>query len=553
MTNERLIYLPLGGAGEIGMNAYVYGWGAPGEERFLIVDLGVTFPSMDGTPGVDLIIPDLGWIVERAARVEGILLTHAHEDHIGALGMIYDQINAPIYARKFTAQVAQAKLESWGCDAARALHIAAPYPEMQKIGPFGVGFMPVSHSIPEASALVIDTPAGRVIHSGDLKLDPNPVVGEPLREDQFQDCAKGGIKAFVCDSTNVFSPNAGRSEGELAPAIGALVRSAKGLMVATTFASNVARVMTLAQAGEAAGRSVCVLGRSMQRMLGYAQDAEVLPREFPPLLSLEEAQLVARENLMLIVTGSQGERRAASAQLAQGKYLGFSMQQDDMFLFSSKTIPGNEVAVARIINDLVRRGVHVIDDASGKYHVSGHANRPDLCRLHEMFDPEWIIPMHGEARHLAEHVRLASDNGRNALCALNGALVNLSASTPYIEDHVEAGRVYLDGSEHIGAYDGIVLERMRMAMRGLVVASLLLEGDALSEVSVETIGLADPSHGFQSLAEFLEDVIENEIRAISATSIMNDEALSLKLERCVAAATRDAIGKKPVTRIMINR
>ena len=548
---QRLIYVPLGGAGEIGMNMYAYGWGARGEERFILVDVGVTFPSMDGTPGVDLITADPGWIAQQSDRIDAIIVTHAHEDHIGALGVLYDRLNAPIYARRFTARVAEAKLIDWGRDLG-ALNVVEAFPQMTKVGPFSFGLLPVTHSIPEASGLVIDTPKGRVVHTGDLKLDPNPIVGEAFDEALFRKVAKPGIKALVCDSTNVFSPQAGRSESELANPITELVKSAQGLMVATTFASNVARLKSLAEAGVNAGRSVCILGRSMQRMLGYARDTNVLG-DFPATVALEDAQHIPRENLMLIVTGSQGERRAASAHLANGKYLGFDMREGDMFLFSSKTIPGNEVGVGRIINALVEQGVHVIDDSSGHYHVSGHANRPDLARLHEIFNPECLIPMHGEARHLYEHKRLAESGGRQALIVPNGAIANLSADVPSIEDHVETGRLYLDGKVLIGSHDGVVLDRMRMAIRGLVIASVIIEEGEFVGVWVEGLGLPQPNQGHEDLVSILEDEIENELLSVSRKTLRDDDAVIERVERRISFVCKEWIGKKPVARVLVER
>ncbi|MEM6826105.1 MAG: ribonuclease J, partial [Pseudomonadota bacterium] len=350
MSRERLIYLPLGGAGEIGMNCYVYGFGEPGQERLIIADMGVTFPDMETTPGVDLIFSDVSWLEENRDRIEAVFITHAHEDHVGAVGHLFSRIGADIYARRFTAHIAGLKLEDAGLDPEH-VKTADAWPAIIQAGPFRVGFLPVSHSIPESSALVIDSPAGRVIHTGDFKLDETPYVGEPFDRTLWKDVAKDGVKALVCDSTNVFSPRPGRSEGSLGPEIEALVRAAPNRIVATTFASNVARVKTLAEAGARSGRSVCLLGRAMRRMIEAAVTTGVID-SFPATVSPEDAEAIPREHLMLLVTGSQGERRAASAQLSRGKYLGIELEAGDLFLFSSKTIPGNEKSVARIMNNL---------------------------------------------------------------------------------------------------------------------------------------------------------------------------------------------------------
>lgn len=310
MKTDRLIYLPLGGAGEIGMNCYVYGYGPADRERLIVVDLGVTFPDMDTTPGVDLIMPDISWLEARKDRIDAIFVTHAHEDHIGALGHLWPKLGAPVYARRFTATIGRLKFEEHG-HPRDAITTVAARPETVEAGPFRVQFVPVSHSVPESSALVIDTPAGRIVHSGDFKLDPAPVVGEPWDPAAFAAiAAERPVKALMCDSTNVFSPHPGRSESTLGGPLRELIVGARGMVVATTFASNVARLKTLAEAARAADRSVCLMGRAMRRMVAAALDSGVLT-DFPPTVAPEHAVNVPRGNLMLLVTGSQGERRAA--------------------------------------------------------------------------------------------------------------------------------------------------------------------------------------------------------------------------------------------------
>ena len=305
MSSERLIYLPLGGAGEIGMNAYVYGYGAPGKERLILVDLGVAFPDMDTTPGVDLIMPDITWLAERADQLEGIFITHAHEDHIGAVAHLYSRLNnVPVYARAFTANIARRKMEEQGHDPEKVVTIS-PWPDVVKLGPFSISAVPISHSIPESGGLVIDSPAGRVVHTGDFKLDEKPIVGEAFDPDLWAEISKDGVQALICDSTNVFTQHAGRSESDLGDNITQLVAGASGMVAATTFASNVARVKTLAEAGVRAGRSIVLLGRAMNRMIEASIQTGVLT-DFPAVVQPEEAGDIPRENLMLIITGSQG-------------------------------------------------------------------------------------------------------------------------------------------------------------------------------------------------------------------------------------------------------
>ncbi len=553
MSSERLIYLPLGGAGEIGMNAYVYGYGAPGKERLILVDLGVTFPDMDTTPGVDLIHADISWLKERADRLEAVFVTHAHEDHVGAVAHCYEALGAPVYARAFTANIARRKMEEHG-HPEDAVRTASAWPEQVSAGPFTVGFLPVSHSIPESAALVIDTPEGRIVHSGDFKLDTNPVVGEPFAPDLWADVAKSGVKALVCDSTNVFSNHPGRSESEVGPEITKLVESAEGMVVATTFASNVARVKTLAEAGQRAGRSVVLLGRAMRRMIEAATETGILS-DFPKVISAEEAVELPRQNLMLIVTGSQGERRAASAQLARGKYRGIELKEGDLFLFSSKTIPGNERGVIFIINQLSEKGVDVVDDSSGLYHVSGHANRPDLEKVHGLIDPQMVIPMHGEHRHLREHAKLAEAGGRTGILAVNGTMLDLTGNAPKVVDYVETGRTYLDGTVKVGALDGVVRDRIRMALNGHVTVTVILdeEDEPLGEPWCDTMGLPEIGTSRAALVEVLEEDLNQFLMRAEAKTLRDDDKLEEAMRRIVRQTAKAEIGKKPEVTVVISR
>ncbi|CUH44434.1 MULTISPECIES: ribonuclease J [Ruegeria] len=553
MSSERLIYLPLGGAGEIGMNAYVYGYGKPGQERLILVDLGVTFPDMDTTPGVDLIHADISWLRERADRLEAVFVTHAHEDHVGAVAHCYEALGAPVYARAFTANIARRKMEEHG-HPEDAVHTASAWPEQISVGPFKVGFLPVSHSIPESAALVIDTPEGRIVHTGDFKLDENPIVGEPFDPNLWAEVAKSGVKALVCDSTNVFSPHAGRSESEVGPEITRLVEEASGMVVATTFASNVARVKTLAEAGERAGRSVVLLGRAMRRMIEAATETGILT-SFPRVVSAEEAVDMPRQNLMLIVTGSQGERRAASAQLARGKYRGLELKEGDLFLFSSKTIPGNERGVIFIMNQLSEKGVDVVDDSAGLYHVSGHANRPDLEKVHGLVDPQMIIPMHGEHRHLREHAKLAEAGGRTGILAVNGTMLDLTGNAPRVVDYVETGRTYLDGTVKVGALDGVVRDRIRMALNGHVTVTVILdeEDEPLGEPWCDTMGLSEIGSSRAALVEVLEEDLNQFLMRADAKTLRDDDKLEEAIRRIVRQTAKTEIGKKPEVTTVISR
>jgi ribonuclease J len=553
MTANRLIYLPLGGAGEIGMNAYVYGYGPAGKERLILVDMGVTFPDMDSTPGVDLILPDIGWLEDNLDRLEAIFITHAHEDHIGALGHLWPKLQKPVYARRFTATIGRLKFEEQGLPV-EMIRTVLPRPETVTAGPFKVQFVPVSHSIPESAALVIDTPAGRIVHSGDFKLDHNPIVGEAWDDARFAEiAAERPVKALMCDSTNVFSLHPGRSESSIREPIRELVAGRGGLVVATTFASNVARLRTLAEAARAADRSVCLMGRAMKRMVAAAEQSGVLT-DFPRTVSPEDAASVPRGNLMLIVTGSQGERRAASAQLSRGKYLGMEMKKGDLFLFSSKTIPGNEREVLRIVNNFSEMGVDVMDDGGGRYHVSGHANRPDLEHVHRLLLPDMLIPMHGEHRHLREHARIGAEAGLSTAVVTNGMMVDLSGESPSVVGHIETGRVYLDGNVQVGALEGVIRDRIRMALNGHVMVTVILDDDAevLGDAWVEIMGLSTKGRS-GPLAETMEADLAEFLNGAGRKILRDDDKLDEALRRIVRQVSMEEIGKKPEVTVVVSR
>ncbi len=553
MSKERLIYLPLGGAGEIGMNCYVYGYGREGKERLIVVDLGVTFPDMDGTPGVDLILPDVSWLEKRADRIEAIFITHAHEDHIGALGHLWPKLRAQVYCRRFTGILGAMKLEDQG-QPSNVISVVEPRPHVVEAGPFRVQFLPVSHSIPESSALIIDTPVGRIVHTGDFKVDASPVVGEPFDIVEARKVGDEGVKVLVCDSTNIFSLHEGRSESSVGPAITELVAGAHGMVVATTFASNVARLKTLAEAGRAAGRTVCLLGRAMKKMVTAANEAGVLVG-FPPTVAPEMAADVPRKNLMLIVTGSQGERRAASAQLSRGKYLGLQMKEGDMFLFSSKTIPGNERGVLKIVNAYSEMGVDVVDDSTGRYHVSGHANRPDLERVHDIMRPKMLLPMHGEHRHLRAHAMLAEAKGIASEVVTNGMMMDLTGDMPEVAEYIETGRLYLDGNVLVGAMDGVIRDRIRMALNGHVLITIIVDenDEPLGDAWAEIMGLSPKGKSGKALSDLIEEDLAEFLAKVDDRVLKNDDKMDEAVRRIVRQVCMEEIGKKPEVTVVVSR
>ncbi len=553
--SDRLIYLPLGGAGEIGMNAYVYGYGQPGKERLIVVDLGVTFGDMDSTPGIDLIMADTAWLTANKDRIDAIFITHAHEDHVGALGLLWDRIGAPIHCRKFTGALARMKMEERGLPT-DAIHIHEPRPETVQAGPFQVQFVPISHSIPESSALIIDTPAGRIVHTGDFKLDGTPVVGEAFDPILWHEIAQegSGVKVLTCDSTNVFSTHPGRSEAVLATPILDFVMSQPNMVVATTFASNVARLKTLAEAAIAADRKVCLLGRAMRKMVTTAQETGILTR-FPKTISPEEAADLPRNKVMLIATGSQGERRAATAQLARGTYLGLKLQEGDSFLFSSRTIPGNERGVIRIMNQFSYLGVDVFDPDDGTYHVSGHANRPDLEAVHDLLKPKILIPMHGEHMHLREHANIGRAKGIASIVATNGQMIDITGDKPRHVDEIDHGRIYLDGSVLIGAMDGVVRDRIRMALNGSALVSVIVdENDSpFPDAWVELMGLPEKGRSNVPVAQQIETELAEFLERADAKTVADDQKLEEAVKKITRQVTMEEIGKKPEVTAIISR
>lgn len=553
--SDRLIYMPLGGAGEIGMNAYVYGYGPAGKERLIVVDLGVTFGDMDSSPGIDLIMADIAWLEANRKRIDAIFITHGHEDHVGAIGLLWDRIGAPIYCRKFTGTLARLKLEERGVQT-DALRIVEARPETVTAGPFKVQFVPISHSIPESSAMIIDSPAGRVVHSGDFKLDGTPVVGEAFDPQLWHEIARegDGVKVLTCDSTNVFSTHPGRSESVLANPIMEFVVAQPQMVIATTFASNVARLKTLADAAVASGRKVCLLGRAMRKMVQAATETGILT-QFPATISPEEAAELPRHKVMLIVTGSQGERRAATAQLSRGSYLGLRLAEGDSFLFSSRTIPGNESGVIRIMNQLSEMGVDVFDADDGIYHVSGHANRPDLEAVHDLLKPQILIPMHGEHMHLRAHAKLGREKGIASVVATNGTMLDLTGSKPRVVDRIETGRLYLDGSVLIGAMDGVVRDRIRMALNGHAMVSVLVDehDTPFPDAWVETMGLPEQGRSSAPLAQQVENELAEFLERADAKTVADDKKLEDAVRKITRQVTMEEIGKKPEVTVIISR
>lgn len=552
--NEGLVYVALGGAGEIGMNCYLYGCGEAADRRWIMVDLGIGFGDMETAPGVELVLPNIGPAIDIRDQLAGIFLTHAHEDHVGAIPHLWPALGVPIFARPFTAEVVRRKLIESDMDPGIVTTVQTGM--RTDVEPFSVEFVPITHSVPEASSLMIRTPGGNVLHSGDFKLDPDPQMGPPADLTQFEALGREGVLALACDSTNIFLDGESGSEAEVTPNIARLVGEAEGAVAATSFASNVARLRSLARAADMCGRSVVVVGRAMRRMIEISIETGLLV-DFPGIVSEDDAQNIPRENLFYLVTGSQGENRAALARIAGGTHPSVSLGDGDTVLFSSKTIPGNEAGIYRLYNRLTEKGITVIDGDMERIHVSGHARRGDLERFYTALKPRVGLPLHGEHRHLVEHAKWSRRWGAaHSLIAPNGTVVRLDGNDPGSVGYFETGRVYLDGTSHIGAYDGVIRDRLKLARQGHVVVAIVIDedGDLLADPQVECIGApADGDDWPAPLDEMMADAVDSAIENAPRKTLRNNQGVEETASRAIRQIATRFWGKKPVVTIMVTR
>ncbi|MEM0942913.1 MAG: ribonuclease J [Pseudomonadota bacterium] len=551
--SDELVYLALGGAGEIGMNCYLYGLGRPQKRDWIMVDLGIGFGDMDSAPGVELVLPDIDFIAERHGRLRGIFITHAHEDHIGAIPHLWNRLRTPVYARPFTAEVIRRKLAETDIDPASIVTVRPG--ERIPAGEFEVEFLPITHSIPEASMLAIHTPKGTVVHSGDFKLDPAPQMGEAADLEIYERVGREGVMAFACDSTNVFLEGTSRSEKEIIPHLKAVIEAAPKAVAATSFASNVARMRSLAIAAQECGRSVVIAGRAMRRMIEVAVETGLL-QDFPKVVREEDADSLPRENLFYLVTGSQGEGRAATARIANGSHPTIKLKEGDTVLFSSKTIPGNETAVARIYNKLSEQGIRVIDSDMETIHVSGHARRGDLERIYQALRPRVSVPIHGEHRHLVEHARWGETWGALPVIAPNGAVARLDGNAPKIVEYVETGRVYLDGRTHVGALDGVIRDRLKMARQGHVIVAVVVdeEGELLADPEIRCIGAPKDGDGWNApLDEMIQAAVDDAIETAAPRQKRTEKDVEELAGRAARNIAQKFWGKKPVMTVIVTR
>jgi ribonuclease J len=546
------VFLPLGGVGEIGMNLYLYGYGPPEDRAWLIVDMGVTFGT-ENEPGVDVILPDIRFLEEERANLKGLLLTHAHEDHFGAVVDLWPRLGGvPVFATPFTAAMLKSKLGEIGMLRDFPLEIM-PMGSRRTIGPFDVELVSMSHSIPEPSAVMIRTPLGTALHTGDWKLDENPLTSAPTDEPRLREIGKEGVTALICDSTNAVRDGVSPSEADVAVTLERLVREAPKRVAVTTFASNVARMRSVANATHAAGRELVVVGRAMYRVIEAAQTTGYLD----PDLSFHaetEFEGIPTRKVVALCTGSQGEARAAMARIAAGEHPNIALEAGDRVIFSSRTIPGNEKAVGRIQNALADEGIEVITDQDAPVHVSGHPRRGELEQLYRWVKPKIAVPMHGEGRHLEAHARLAEKLGvSEVIRARNGALVRLAPGPATIIDDVPTGRLYRDGAIITRAEDGQVRERRKLSFAGSVAISLVLsdKGALLADPEVALSGLPVTNIQGVSFESIARDAAIGTIESIPRPRRKDQALVSEAVRRGVRAAVNQAWGKKPVCSVLL--
>lgn len=536
---DELLFLALGGSGEIGMNVNLYGT----DGKWLMVDLGMTFSGQQ-YPGVDLVFADLEFIEERREDLVGIVLTHGHEDHIGAIPYFADELGVPLYATPFTARLIQEKLEEAGIVDEVELNVVDDL-ERFELGPFGVQYVPLAHSIAEGNALLIDTPHGRIFHTGDWKLDEEPVVGVPTSEEELRAIGADGVLALVCDSTNVFDTKASGSEGGVRRALDEEILRHKGKRVlVTTFASNVARMETLGEVARDTGRQLCVAGRSLDRIIRIAQASGYL-KNFPETVDWDTAMGLPRGEVMIIATGGQGEPRAALSRIADGSHP-ISLEAGDVILFSSRQIPGNEIAIGAVMNKLAGDGIEMVTANQAAIHVSGHPGRPDLEALYEWIDPEIIVPVHGEMRHIVEHARLGKNRGiRHQVVQSNGDVVRLAPGKPGKIGVERSGRLILDGDIIAPADGESIVMRRRLAESGIVIVAL--DG---KDARVSAIGLPLEEDMEDFLDEARNDVLAA-LRKLKGGKARDPEQRREAARLAARRAAKRWSGKKPQVEVLV--
>jgi len=552
MKNQELIFCPLGGSGEIGANMNLYAYGPQDNQKWIIVDMGVTFAD-DSLPGIDLIYPDPGFILDKKDDLLGIVLTHAHEDHIGAVAHIWPSLKCKIYATPFTAVLIQEKFKEKKIDISQHLKMVQLNSKIN-LGPFEIDFITLTHSILEPNGLSITTPAGVVLHTGDWKIDPNPLIGGNIDQKKLEDIGKKGVIAMICDSTNVFSEGRAGSELDVRESLVRIMELKNKKIIVTSFASNVARMETIFYCAKKTGRNICLVGRSMHRIYKAARQCGYLQNLLEPL-DPRDAKKIPRNKIIYLCTGSQGEPMGAMNRIVNGVHPDVFLEKDDVVIFSSKIIPGNEKKLYKLQNQITKEDVEIITEENAFVHVSGHPNRDDLKDMYKWVKPKCIIPVHGEHRHMKEHVEFAKKMQiPQTLLIENGDIIQIyPGSTPKIIDKAPSGRIYLDGSISVNEDSQSIKERKNLSLNGYLEITLIVSNNGkLKKPIISYKGIPEEEINEKFVFE-MEDEISNICRTFSLQTKNQEKNLIDSLKQNCRKIIKARTGKKPFTNINIAR
>ncbi|MDC1157958.1 ribonuclease J [Pelagibacteraceae bacterium] len=552
MNKEELIFCPLGGSGEIGMNMNLYAYGKEDDQKWIIVDMGVTFAD-DTIPGVDLIMPDPGFIIDKKDDLLGIVLTHAHEDHIGAVAHIWPELKCKLYATPFTAALLTEKFKEKKIDISSFLKIV-PLNSQIKLGAFEIDFVTLTHSILEPNGLSIKTPLGTILHTGDWKIDPNPLIGNKIDEEKLKKIGSSGVSAMICDSTNIFSHGRAGSESDVRDSLLRIMEVKTKRILVTSFASNVARMESIFYCAKKTGRSICLVGRSMHRIYKAARKCGYLKGLIEPL-EPRDAKKVAKNKILYLATGSQGEPMGAMNRIVNGSHPDVLLEEGDCVIFSSKIIPGNEKKLYNLQNQIVRNNIEIISEENAFVHVSGHPNRDDLKDMYKWVKPKSIIPVHGEHRHMQEHVSFAKEMQiPKTLLIENGDIIKLlPGDAPQIIDKAPSGRVYLDGSINVETDSQSIKDRKNLSINGYLEITLLVSNNGKIKKPIISFRGIPENQNNEPFIFDMEDEIFNICKTFSLESKNQQKNLIETIKQNCRRIVREKTGKKPFTNINIAR
>ena len=550
---QELVYCSLGGAGEIGMNLNLFGYGKPGEYKWIIVDIGVTF-SDDNIPGIEVILPNPEFIVDQKENLLGIVLTHAHEDHVGAIAHLWPMLECPIYATPFTAAIVREKFKELKINIGSHLKIVKLGGNV-KLEHFDIDYVTLTHSILEPNGLAITTPEGVVLHTADWKIDDDPLIGEKTDVKKLTDIGKKGVLAMVCDSTNIFNLGSSGSENLVRTGLFTVLEKMKNRIVITSFASNVARMETVFKVAEKVGRQVCLVGRSMNRIYQLARQCNYL-QDIKAPIDVRDSKKIPKNKIVFLCTGSQGEQRAALARIANGTHPDLQLEKDDNVIFSSRIIPGNEKRLFKIFNDFSKNDINVLSEENSMIHVSGHPAREDLKKMYNWIKPKILIPVHGEQRHMAEHINFAKEMGvKFPIKVSNGEIIRLSPGEPKVIDKVTWGRVYLDGNVLIDNDSPVLKERRNMAANGYMEITVLISknGQIKNNPVITLKGIPLIEEDASEIEYDLEDIVMNTCKTFNLNNSKQEKNLIDTLKGNCRKLINDKSGKKPLVNINLVR